>query len=113
MRRGEKAPRRHLSPDAPWYYSADEDQIIRENMCDVDSSVHRDVLKRAQYIHEQFLPKRTPETIRDRWFAMIGKRQFLRKWENRIKDIGDLLDASQKRRIRLRITVPKSTMREE
>lgn len=113
MRRGEKRPRRHLSPDAPWYYSEEENKIIRDNMRDVNSKVHREVLKRAQFIHENFLPKRTPETIRDRWYVMIGRRG-LRNWQNKdIKDIGDLLSPSQKRRIRLRIRIPKSTMPEE
>jgi hypothetical protein len=48
-----------------------------------------------------FLPHRTPEGIRERYYLKIGKfhdLKNLKEWENPLKDVADLLDERQRRK---------------
>ena len=96
-----------------WRYSNEEDAIILNHMQDVDTNVHREVLRRCVQLSEQCLPHRAPEGIRDRWYTLIGKRRRSQNWKNKIQDLADLLSPEQRKRIKVRLPAVRISRRSQ
>lgn len=57
-------------------YVSWEDETILEELCDVDKRKHWDVMKRCQQISDDYLPWRSADGIKARWFVLIGVTQY-------------------------------------
>lgn len=96
-----------MTTKKPFWFTEEDDQIIAYYMRDIptvkDPALHKTILGRCQLIRDRYLPHRTDTGIRDRWYILIGRRDFKVKY-----DIAKLLSRSQRKRVTLRIPVPST-----
>jgi hypothetical protein len=89
-------------------YNKEEDAIILHHMRDVDKNINGEVLRRASWICKHYLPERSLYGVRNRWFRLLGKNRYIPNWENEVKDVVDLLSPDQRKRLKVRIMLPRS-----
>src|SRR4051812_46321762 len=97
-------------------YSPREDEIIIDQLKGVSRNVHWDIMRRCQYISDEYLPHRSADGIKARWFALIGKIQREPMFKPPIRSLDELLlelsDRTRKK-IKVRLLPPRQSVAKE
>lgn len=89
-----------------------EDEIILDKLEDVDKNDHWQIMKRCQRISDNYLPHRSADGIKARWFLLIGKISYRKDWKGPLRSLDDLIPEMSEptqRKVKVLIRCPRSS----
>lgn len=87
-------------------YVSWEDETILEELRDINRRNHWEVMKRCQEISDEYLPWRSADGIKARWFTLIGPPRDP-QFTPPIRDLDELVEQlSAPTRARIKVRLP-------